>query len=520
MQKPPSHEHQDLTLRWSRRFSLTSRILAVNGFALALMVFGLLALDSFRTGLFDERLKTSKIKMDGIAKILTDVPIHKKADYLISIGKKNSSRYRLYNSQGQKILDNFALSEPTYILRNPDTEPWEKIAARYLDHMFNFLVLEPNLGPFVEPENDILSSWRSASSVTPQTPYSTVMNAPDLSPVIITIAKTMDDEFTIIETVNAHDLRIKVRSERQRILVFFFAVLTISILLSLFLARTIVRPIRSLARSAVKVRLGRSPHVTIPRLPGRNDEIGVLARALSDMSMTLRNRIDRTQSFADDVAHEIKNPLASLRSALEAMENIKDPTLSKQLMDIAKDDVKRIDRLITDIAEAGRVDAQLSLAQFEEIDLAQLVDSMLEKHRQRAKYNKNIINFDNQYKQAAIIMGEKIRIERVIENLIDNALSFSNENSVIEIKLSHHKDDIIILVCDDGPGIADTDFERIFERFYSSRPSEDFGKHSGLGLAISRTIIEAHNGVLIAKNRPDGKDGACFKIQLPEANVD
>jgi len=512
------HTPSELALRWSKRVSLTNRILAVNIFALALMVFGLFVLDSFREGLFEERLKSSRLRLDSITEIVTEITPQNRADYLIRIGKKNNSRLRLYNKDGEKILDNFLLSGPTYVIRDPDKEPIEKIAARYLDYVFNFLVLAPNMESFKEPEDDILSSWENISLVRTNKPYATIRNAADLSPLVITIAQTIDKEYTLIETVNAHDLRIKVREERAVIFIFFLIVLTISILLSLFLARTIIRPIRRLATSAVKVRLGRAPNVTIPRLPERRDEIGMLARALSDMSMTLRKRIDRTQSFADDVAHEIKNPLASLRSALEGLENIEDPKLSKQLLEIAKDDVLRMDRLINDIAEAGRVDSQISRAQFERINIEQFIRKIIKNHEQRNDYKNNSILLKLISKKSVIISGEAIRIERVIENLIDNALSFSKSYHPIEIIINSDSENIIIHVCDRGPGIEESDYEKIFQRFYSSRPeTEGFGKHSGLGLAISRTIIEAHSGVIFTRKRSDNKQGACFEIQLPLA---
>ena len=515
-----SNENSDLRLFWSKRVSLAARILAVNIFVLLLMIFGLFVLDNFRTSLFEERLKTSKIRLDSIAEILTTIPNEKRAQYLVRIGKKNDSRLRLYDENGHKVIDNFLIAEPNYILRDPDQEPFEKIIARYLDYSFDFLVSEPNIGVFKEPDNDVLSSWGKAKNVTPSNPYSNIMNADDLSPVVMTIAKTSDNNNTLIETVNAHDLRIQIRAERARIFIFFLVVLCISILLSLFLARTIVRPIRDLAVSAVKVRLGRASQVTIPRLPERRDEIGMLARALSDMSQTLRQRIDHTQSFADDVAHEIKNPLASLRSALEGLQNIKDPKLSEKLMKIAQNDVHRMDRLITDIAEAGRVDSQISRAQFEEINFTHLLKNIIQKYRLKFNNQNNII-FEQNEDDDIVILGEQIRIERVIENLIDNAVSFTQAKQEILIKLVHSHDKIIFNIIDDGPGIEASHYEKIFQRFYSSRPQEEnFGEHSGLGLAISRSIIEAHNGELFARQRPDKKSGACFEIQLPKLKSD
>jgi len=514
----PFKKSNDLQLRWSRRVSLTTRILAVNIFALALMVYGLFALDSFRAGLFDERLKTSQIKMAAISEIFNEIDETKRVNYLVKIGSKNDSRFRVYDQNGDKIIDNFIASEPTYTLRDPDQEPIEKIIARYLDYVFNFLVLAPELHSFKEPQNDVLKAWPNAKKVRYGTPYSEAMHADDLSPIIMTITKTKND-LTIIETVNAHDLRIKVRAERTRIFIFFLIVLTISILLSLFLARTIAKPLKHLAIAAVKVRLGRSPDVSIPRLPERKDEIGMLARALSDMSQALRRRIDRTQSFADDVAHEIKNPLASLRSALEGLQNVKDPKLSKQLMDIAKDDVRRMDRLINDIAEAGRVDSQISRAKFLPIDISKLIENIIST---KTKPHQNLdVSFDFSYPNntETIVMGEQIRIERVIENLIDNALSFAPKNTIISITMSSNNEILKLCISDTGPGIDENDFEKIFKRFYSERPStEDFGKHSGLGLSISRTIIEAHHGVIFARKHKDNKQGGCFEIHLPLAD--
>ena len=189
--------------------------------------------------------------------------------------------------------------------------------------------------------------------------------APDLTHVISAGAVSPGGSYSVLTTANERDIRLFVRAERFNVGMFSLLALGIGVLLSMFLARTIVRPLRHLARAAVKVRLGRAQEVTVPRLPSRRDEIGMLARALSDMSIALRQRIDATEAFAADVAHEIKNPLASLRSALDGAERIDDPRLRAQLMDVAKADVQRMDRLISDISDASRVDSQLAKAKFE-----------------------------------------------------------------------------------------------------------------------------------------------------------
>jgi two-component system sensor histidine kinase ChvG len=292
----------------------------------------------------------------------------------------------------------------------------------------------------------------------------------------------------------------------------------VSILLSLFLARTIVRPIRKLARAALRVRMGRSDEIAIPRMPGRRDEIGQLSRALSDMSTALRDRINATEAFAADVSHEIKNPLASLRSALEGLERVDDPGLQKQLLDVANDDVRRIDRLINDISDASRVDAELARAKFEPIDIGKMLEQLLAVREQRASNLGVHIAFARPAKDVAKVMGDGGRLERVFSNLLDNAVSFSPDGGLVEILATPDGDKIVIHVADQGPGVLPEQREQVFQRFHSDRPNgEAFGKHSGLGLAIAKTIVEGHQGTIRILDRPGGQSGACFEIRLPKA---
>jgi two-component system sensor histidine kinase ChvG len=320
----------------------------------------------------------------------------------------------------------------------------------------------------------------------------------------------------VLTTANERDIRLFVRAERFNVGMFFLFALGIGVMLSIFLARTIVRPLRHLARAAVKVRLGRAQEVTVPRLPSRRDEIGMLARALSDMSIALRQRIDATEAFAADVAHEIKNPLASLRSALDGAERIEDPKLRKQLMDVAKADVLRMDRLISDISDASRVDSQLAKAKFEPIDLGDMIEQLLQAREDRGSDKDVDIAFARPRRKIATVMGEDVRLERMLTNLIDNAVSFSPPGAVVEISATLADEDVIIRISDEGPGVPPQEREAIFRRFHSERPAtENFGKHSGLGLAIARTIIEGHHGRIAVRDRVDGKGGACFEIALP-----
>jgi two-component system sensor histidine kinase ChvG len=290
----------------------------------------------------------------------------------------------------------------------------------------------------------------------------------------------------------------------------------LSILLSLFLARTIVRPLRRLARAAVRVRLGRAREVVVPRLPERSDEIGMLARALSDMSQALRARIDATESFAADVTHELKNPLASLRSAVEGLSQVKDPALQEQLLAIVRDDVHRLDRLITDISDASRLDAQLSRATFESVDVGAMIQALLDQREARGYPNGIRILFDRRPNESLIVLGEGARLERVFENLIENAISFSPTDGLITISAATDRYMLVVRVEDEGPGVPEEAHDAIFRRFHSVRPeSEAFGQHSGLGLAIARTIVEGHQGSISVEKREDRLSGARFVVRLP-----
>jgi two-component system sensor histidine kinase ChvG len=287
-------------------------------------------------------------------------------------------------------------------------------------------------------------------------------------------------------------------------------------LLSLFMARTIVTPLRTLARAAIRVRLGRGREIEVPRLPERHDEIGLLARAVADMTGALRHRIDAVESFAADVAHEIKNPLASLRSAIDSLGKVDDPDLRKQLTRIAAHDVRRIDRLVSEISEASRIDAELSRATFEPVDLAKLVANVVNRREARGENGTCRVELSRE-RGSAMVLGVPLRLERVIENLLDNAVSFSPENGTIAVRVVRGNDTVETSVCDQGPGIPEEAREKVFTRFNSLRPeAEDFGDHSGLGLAIGRTIAEAHDGTLVVADLEQG-GGACLVLTLPAA---
>ena len=258
----------------------------------------------------------------------------------------------------------------------------------------------------------------------------------------------------------------------------------------------------------------------MPRLPSRRDEIGSLARAVSDMSQSLRHRIDNIEAFAADVTHELKNPLASLRSAVDSLDKVKRPDLRRQLLDVVRQDVIRLDRLINDVGEAARTDAELARARFEPVDLGPLIQNIVSSWEDRRETGNVRIAFARPRRESTLVMGEPGRLARAIDNIIDNAISFSPPGGLVEIAAIHVGDNILIRIDDEGPGVPAELREAIFNRFHSVRPqAENFGRHSGLGLAIARAIVEGHDGEIDVEDRDDAPSGARFTIKLPAADL-
>ena len=506
----------DLALRWSGQISLTRRILAVNILALLMLAGGFFYLDSYRSRIIDSRVGQASREARLIAEALNAAaPADRKA-LIGRLARDTGTRLRLFDAQGGPVSDSRALGVRNFRLIDPDREGVDQQAARWLDAVIDTVVGAARAPLYRERGNgrrwpDVVAA-RTQSAVV-----ASVWRAPDRTPVITAAAPLPGA--VVMTTVNARDITQTVRIERFRLSLVLLVVAIVSVLLSLFLARTIVRPIRRLARAAVRVRLGRAREVVVPRLPSRRDELGMLARALSDMSLALRARIDATEAFAADVTHELKNPLASLRSAVDGLDRVKDADLQERLLAIVRDDVHRLDRLITDISEASRLDAQLSRAKFEPIDMGAMVAGLVRQRTERGVERGVRIRFD-QVDDQLVTLGEGARLERVFENLIDNALSFSPDGALIAIAAACEEDELVLRIEDEGPGVPEDEREAIFRRFQSIRPtSEAFGQHSGLGLAIARTIVEGHQGTIAVESREDRLGGARFVVRLPLATL-
>jgi two-component system sensor histidine kinase ChvG len=321
------------------------------------------------------------------------------------------------------------------------------------------------------------------------------------------------------------DIDEAIRDVRLDIMQAFAVALGVTVLLSFYLAGTVTRPIRRLAAAADNVRSSHGRHHVIPDLTARGDEIGNLSGVLRDMTAALWTRMDAIERFAADVAHEIKNPLCSLRSAVETASRITDPARRDRLMSIIADDVQRLDRLISDISNASRIDAELSRAELVPVDLTALLNALSEVYQEGQ--NDAAVQTELPAGRARAghggtggggltVPGLESRLTQVFRNLLDNALSFSPPGGRVVLAARRAGLAVEVTVADDGPGIPPGKEEAIFERFYSERPSgEKFGTHSGLGLSISRQIVEAHGGSIAAANRPAG--GAVFTVKLPAA---
>lgn len=508
----------DLALRWSGSISLTRRILAVNIFALALLAGGFFYLDSYRSRIVDSRLQQSSREVRLVAEALAGASVAARPALLARLAHDTGARIRLFAADGAPVADSRALGVRNLVLRDPNRQGWRLEIARWLDAAIDTVVASSRPPLYRERANG--RDWPDVQAARAmKLRVASVWRAPDRTPVL-TAAAPLGDGDVVMTTTNARDITTTVRNERFRLSVVLLIVTIVSILLSLFLARTIVRPLRRLARAAVRVRRGRAREVVVPRLPDRRDEIGSLARALSDMSLALRARIDATEAFAADVTHELKNPLASMRSAVEGLSAVDDPVLKDRLMAIVRDDVHRLDRLITDISEASRLDAQLSRAKFEPIDVDALLAGLTAQRDARGVERGIRVRYDHRPAERLVVAGEGSRLERVFENLIDNAISFSPGDGLVSIAAQAANGSVEVRVEDEGPGVPIDAREAVFRRFQSIRPeTEAFGRHSGLGLAIARTIVDGHGGVITAEERDDRLSGARFVVRLPLAEA-
>ncbi len=498
--------------------SLRARIFAVNIFAVIVLALMLLYIDSVRSRLITERSTELARQAVTIAGFAADMPAATLPSTIARRSFVRGTHLRLYAADGALASDNWAPPGNTrFVLDDPATQSWRRRSARFIDRALEDIAAFRPIPTYREARPDRAGQWPEATAAQAAAAASTrLRRAEDGNFIITAAAPIAATGATIHLTDSAADLTRILRAERLTSFWLLLGITMLTLLLSFYLARTIVRPLRMLAIAAHRVRLGRSREVVVPRLPERRDEIGALARALSDMSIALRHRIDATEAFAADVAHEIKNPLASLRSAVDTLDQVEQPELRRRLLVVIRDDVARIDRLITDISDASRLDAELSRTRFEPVDAGALAQGLVAAYRTASLPAGLNIEYLPPVAGAARVIGDPSRLAQVLRNLIDNAISFSPNPGLVVVSAETGPGTVRLRVEDEGPGIPPENRSDVFKRFYSQRPeAEDFGRHSGLGLSIAAAIVDAHGGSIGVDDRAHG--GAVFTVDLPAA---
>lgn len=544
---------------------LTLRILAVNVLALALLVGALLYLGRYQDRLIGAELDSLRTEARIFASALGEGAVQPADDgslgeaYILSpelarqmvrrLVETTETRTRLFSGDGQELSDSRVLTgSPGTIQievlpppREPGAVPgW---AERLYAWLTNVMPEREELPLYREADDptgadypDVERALAGEVSATVWRVERTVARPGLMLTVAVPVQRYKEVLGAVLLSRDGRPIEEALRSVRFDILRVFAGALAVTVLLSSYLASTIARPVRKLAVAAERVRSGHRPGThrgrreggeAIPDFTARGDEIGELSGALRSMTAALWARMDAIERFAADVAHEIKNPLTSLRSAVETVGRVDDPARRARLMAVIADDVQRLDRLITDISNASRLDAELSRAEWENLDLAAML-AMLGDLYAATQDDGDDGGGDDPAPRVEVsvrgpltVLGLEGRLTQVFQNLIANALSFSPPGGVVRVAARRDGAMVEITVADDGPGIPQGKEEAIFERFYTERPvGEKFGTHSGLGLSISRQIVEAHGGCITAANRHGSDDtvaGALFTVRLPFA---
>jgi len=549
--------------------SLTRRIVVLNLAALAALVTGILYLNQFRAGLIDARVESlltqgeiiagaiaasTQVDMDrlpldperllqleaGESTSKTDdwlgvleFPINPErvAPILRRVISPTKTRARIYDFEGLLVIDSRNLRARSGFLEFNLPAPIAPQSPSYVERLvqwINVMLRSSDLPPY-EDHGRHGKKYPEVERALAGSPAS-IVRVSDKGELVVSVAVPIRRKGSILGglllSTEGDDIDQIVRGERLAIFRVFLVAAVVAVVLSVLLASTIAGPMRRLAAAADRVRRGVKGREQIPDFADRHDEIGHLARALRDMTNALYNRIASIETFAADVAHELKNPLTSLRSAVETLPLAKTDDSRDRLMSVIQHDVRRLDRLISDISDASRLDAELQRADAAPVDLARLLETVVEITQDMAEEGdpQLVLKVAPHNDTAAyLVIGHDSRLAQVVTNLVDNARSFAARNGTVTISMARGKKMVSITVEDDGPGIRAENVERIFERFYTDRPDgEGFGNNSGLGLSISKQIVEAHRGRIFVQNRPIDDDpptatGARFSVRLPSA---
>jgi len=548
--------------------SLTRRILFFNLAALLVLVGGILYLNQFREGLIDARVEslltqgeiiagavsasasvdTNSITIDPqkllelqAGQSITPVPNDEDLEFPIDPEKvapvlrrlisPTRTRARIFDADANLLLDSRHLYSRGQVLRFdlPPVEEEKQTWGEWFATLFNKALQPGNLPVYKEAPGGDGSIYPEVMNALTGV-RGAVVRTTEKGELIVSVAVPVQRFRAVLGVLllstQAGDIDNIVHAERLAIMRVFGVATLVNVLLSLVLSSTIANPLRRLSAAAIRVRRGAKEREEIPDFSARQDEIGNLSIALREMTTALYDRIDAIESFAADVSHELKNPLTSLRSAVETLPLAKSDDSKKRLMDVIQHDVRRLDRLISDISDASRLDAELARVDARSVDLEKFLTDLVDVSRQIRSKNKDVhielaIERKPGVKTRFVVNGHDLRIGQIVTNLIENARSFvPQEGGRIIVRLVRTRSRCLVYIEDNGPGIQAENIDRIFERFYTDRPeSEGFGQNSGLGLSISRQIAEAHGGSLRAENIIDAESaeilGARFILALP-----
>jgi two-component system, OmpR family, sensor histidine kinase ChvG len=524
--KPDRPTHRGSRTPFLGGSGLGRMILGLNLLGLAVLVIGLLVLNEYRRGLVEARLDSLNIQGQLLADAIINGATSPEptpsldptaaVDILELLAIPRAERARLYDSHGRLIADTDVIADKVLVRPLPP--------ARRPDAP-HFFWDEPDASARREAKAHVAEMSEVQRALAGKPVSQVRMSEAGDRVVSVSIPIQRVRQVLGVLTVEAGGVDDIVTAQRMAMAPFILVAIAVTLASSILLDRLVARPVLRLARAADRVRLSRARAISLPDLAARDDEVGDLTRSLESMTDALSARMDAIERFAADVSHEIKNPLTSIRSAVETLEISGDkPAARDRLLAVLKNDVRRLDRLITDISNASRLDAELSREAPRRIDLARLLGDIVSVYAASQRAGEPGVQLDLADGEYPVI-GRESPFGQVVRNLIDNARSFSPPEGEVRVQLQRLQEGdrrlIRVVVDDNGPGVPSENLESIFERFYTARPKGSaFGGHSGLGLSIARQIVEAHHGRISAENRdgPDGSiAGARFIVTFSEA---